>query len=143
MHRLGRRGEAPAGCGPIFIEAGGPAREDGIRAAFMPPIRLSTKTGECIMSDYVRNLWYMAAWVGEVPDDGVLARTFLDEKWLIYRLSTGEYAMLRDRCAHRFVQLSRGERHGDIIHCPYHGLGFNARCPSAGQRRHNAHCRAP
>ena len=78
------------------------------------------------MSDYVRNLWYMAAWVGEVPEDGVLARTFLDEKWLIYRLTTGGYAMLRDRCAHRFVQLSKGERHGDVIHCPYHGLGFAA-----------------
>ena len=26
------------------------------------------------MADYVRNLWYMAAWAEEVPDDGFLAR---------------------------------------------------------------------
>ena len=78
------------------------------------------------MSDYVRNLWYMAAWVEEVPDGGVLARTYLDEKWLIYRLCDGGYTMMRDRCPHRFVQLSKGERDGDRIVCPYHGLGFDA-----------------
>ena len=36
---------------------------------------------------YVRNLWYMAAWDHEVPEDGMLARTFLDRKWLIHRLA--------------------------------------------------------
>lgn len=77
------------------------------------------------MTEYVRNVWYMAAWDHEVPEGGMLARTLLDEKWLIARLSDGTYAMLQDRCPHRFVPLSRGRLEDDVIHCPYHGLGFD------------------
>lgn len=77
------------------------------------------------MSDYVRNLWYMAAWDHEVPEGGMLSRTLLDRKWLIARLPDGDYAMLADRCPHRFVPLSKGRLDGDVIHCPYHGLGFD------------------
>lgn len=77
------------------------------------------------MTEYVRNLWYMAAWDHEVPEGGMLARTLLDEKWLIARLPDGTYAMLQDRCPHRFVPLSRGRLEDDVIHCPYHGLGFD------------------
>ena len=76
------------------------------------------------MADYVRNLWYMAAWDHEVPEGGMLARTLLDRKWLIHRLEGGAFAMLEDRCPHRFVPLSKGRKEGDVIHCPYHGLGF-------------------
>lgn len=78
------------------------------------------------MADYVRNLWYMAAWDHEVPESGLLARTLLDQRWVIARLSEGGYAMLADRCPHRFVPLSKGRIEGDVIHCPYHGLGFAA-----------------
>lgn len=73
---------------------------------------------------YVRNLWYMAAWDHEVPEGGMLSRTLLDKRWLIHRLASGDYAMLEDRCPHRFVPLSMGEKRGDNIHCRYHGLGF-------------------
>jgi len=76
------------------------------------------------MSAYVRNLWYMAAWDHEVPEGGMLARKLLDKPWLIHRLSGGGYAMLEDRCPHRFVPLSMGRKKGDVIHCRYHGLGF-------------------
>lgn len=77
------------------------------------------------MPEYVRNLWYMAAWDHEIPASGMLSRTLLDGKWLIARLSDGSYTMLADRCPHRFVPLSRGRLEGDVIHCPYHGLGFD------------------
>lgn len=77
------------------------------------------------MADYVRNLWYMAAWDHEVPPQGMLSRKLLDEKWLLASLSDGGYAMLADRCPHRFVPLSKGGIEGDVIHCPYHGLGFD------------------
>ncbi len=60
------------------------------------------------MAAYVRNLWYMAAWAEEVPDGGMLARTLLDKPWVIHRLADGTYAMLEDRCPHRFVPLSIG-----------------------------------
>ena len=76
------------------------------------------------MSEYVRNLWYMAAWAEELADGAMLSRTLLDKKWLIHRLESGEYAMLEDRCPHRFVPLSMGRKDGDVIHCRYHGLGF-------------------
>lgn len=76
------------------------------------------------MAEYVRNLWYMAAWAEEVPYGGMLSRVLLDKAWLIHRLESGDYAMLEDRCPHRFVPLSMGRKEGDVIHCRYHGLGF-------------------
>ena len=78
------------------------------------------------MAPYLRNVWYLAAWADEVPDDGFLARTFLDRPWLVYRLSDGDWAMIADRCPHRFAPLSKGRREGDLIICGYHGLGFAA-----------------
>ncbi|MXO71932.1 aromatic ring-hydroxylating dioxygenase subunit alpha [Alteraurantiacibacter buctensis] len=76
------------------------------------------------MPAYVRNLWYMAAWEHEVPDGGMLSRKLLDQAWLVHRLESGAYAMLEDRCPHRFVPLSMGRKQGDVVHCRYHGLGF-------------------
>ena len=77
------------------------------------------------MSEYIRNAWYMAAWVGEVPADGFLARTLLDRKWLLWREADGGWAMVADRCPHRFVPLSRGTFAGGRIACGYHGLTFD------------------
>lgn len=85
------------------------------------------------MSEYVLNLWYLAAWDDEIPASGMLARTLLDERWLVLRTDEGEYAMLRDRCPHRFVPLSAGRFDGTLVHCAYHGLGFD----TAGKCAHN------
>lgn len=82
---------------------------------------------------YVMNVWYMAAWQEEVDGQPMLARMLLDKAWVIYRKDDGSYAMLRDRCPHRFAPLSRGQRVGDIIACGYHGLRFDG----AGQCIHN------
>lgn len=76
------------------------------------------------MDAFVRNAWYLAAWAEEVPADGFLSRTLLDEPWLIMRTTDGAWAMMADRCPHRFVPLSRGKRVGDTIACGYHGLTF-------------------
>ncbi len=78
------------------------------------------------MSNYVRSLWYMAAWAEEVADDGFLSRRLLDRLWLIWRTADGRITMMEDRCPHRFVALSKGTREGDRIICGYHGLGFDA-----------------
>jgi len=82
------------------------------------------------MADYVRNLWYMAAWEEELDGQPWLARTLLDEPRLLYRAEDGDYVMMADRCPHRFVPLSRGKREGDTIACGYHGLTFgrDGRC---------------
>lgn len=85
------------------------------------------------MADYVRNLWYMAAWEEEVVGDARLPRTLLDEPMLIYRKEDGGYVMMTDRCPHRLAPLHKGQRSGDTIACPYHGLEFNA----AGQCTRN------
>lgn len=77
------------------------------------------------MSDYVRNLWYMAAWAGEVPEAGFLTRRLLDRPWLIWREADGGWAMVADRCPHRFVPLSRGRFADGRITCGYHGLVFD------------------
>lgn len=97
------------------------------------------------MAEYLKNVWYMAAWVDEIPGDALFSRVLLDRKWLIYRLADGGWAMLEDRCPHRFVPLSMGRREGDVVHCRYHGLGFgpDGRCvhsPFPG--KDNAHIKA-
>ncbi|WP_294017422.1 aromatic ring-hydroxylating dioxygenase subunit alpha [Sphingomonas sp.] len=74
---------------------------------------------------YVLNVWYMAAWQEEVDATDMVTRTLLDRNWLIYRTEDGGYAMLLNRCPHRFAPLSRGRREGDLIECGYHGLRFD------------------
>jgi len=78
------------------------------------------------MADYVRNVWYMAAWEEEIVGDAMLGRTLLDEPWLMFRKADGGYAMMSDRCPHRLAPLHKGQRKDDTVGCPYHGLGFDA-----------------
>lgn len=85
------------------------------------------------MADYVRNVWYMAAWEEEIVGDAVLGRTLLDQPWLILRKADGTYTMMSDRCPHRLAPLHKGRREGDSIACPYHGLAFD----TAGTCVHN------
>src|SRR5262245_49043864 len=78
------------------------------------------------MAGYVRNVWYMAAWESEIEDSELLTRTLLDEPRLVLRKSDRSgYALLDDRCPHRFAPLSMGKRNGDLISCGYHGLTFD------------------
>ncbi len=74
---------------------------------------------------WVKNCWQVAAFsheIGERP----LTRRLLNEPVLLYRLSDGRAAALQDRCPHRLLPLSQGERIGDEIRCGYHGLRFAA-----------------
>jgi phenylpropionate dioxygenase-like ring-hydroxylating dioxygenase large terminal subunit len=78
------------------------------------------------MTDYIRNVWYMAAWEHEIQDGGLLARKFLDTPMVFFRKENGEgYVGMVDRCPHRFSPLSKGKREGDSIVCGYHGLTFD------------------
>ena len=76
-------------------------------------------------STYILNAWYMAAWTGEVPEQGFLKHRLLDRPWLIWREDDGGWAMVADRCPHRFVPLSRGHFADRRIACGYHGLTFD------------------
>ncbi|WP_246027313.1 aromatic ring-hydroxylating dioxygenase subunit alpha [Novosphingobium umbonatum] len=75
----------------------------------------------------------MAAWQEEVDGKAWLARKLLGQNWLIFEQEDGTYAMVQDRCPHRFAPLSMGKRVGDTIACGYHGLRFDGK----GQCVHN------
>ncbi|MGB3068206.1 MAG: aromatic ring-hydroxylating dioxygenase subunit alpha [Ottowia sp.] len=74
---------------------------------------------------FIRNCWYVAAWDIEVPEEGMLARTLLNEPVLLYRDSQGKAVALEDRCCHRSAPLHLGRKEGDCIRCMYHGLKFD------------------
>ena len=77
------------------------------------------------MGQFPRNCWYMAGWSNELTD-GLLTRRIADRPTVLYRKADGGVAALYDRCPHRFAPLSLGERQGDALICPYHGLTFDA-----------------
>jgi len=82
------------------------------------------------MATDLKNVWYVAAWEWEIAGEALLARTLLGVPRVMFRRSDGGYALLRDRCPHRFAPLSLGRRTGDVIACRYHGLEFgpDGRC---------------
>lgn len=96
---------------------------------------------------FVRNSWYVAAWAAELePGAPLLARTVLGEPLVLYRTAAGEPVALLDRCPHRLLPLSKGERQGDAIQCGYHGMTFgpDGRCvriPGQNVIPTNAHVR--
>lgn len=76
------------------------------------------------MSTFPKNVWYMAGWSEELRD-GILARRIFDRPMALFRTSGGAVKAIADRCPHRFAPLSLGEKKGDDIVCPYHGLTFD------------------
>jgi phenylpropionate dioxygenase-like ring-hydroxylating dioxygenase large terminal subunit len=85
-------------------------------------------TGEQRM--FLKNSWYVAAWPEELTRDGMLVRRILDRPVLLYRTDEGQPVAFLDRCPHRLVPLSAGQRFGDDIRCGYHGMRFapDGRC---------------
>jgi phenylpropionate dioxygenase-like ring-hydroxylating dioxygenase large terminal subunit len=75
---------------------------------------------------FVRNCWYVAGWSSELPDEGMISRTIINEPILLFRTRRGEVVALEDRCCHRQAPLSLGRREGDDVRCMYHGLKFDA-----------------
>jgi vanillate O-demethylase monooxygenase subunit len=83
---------------------------------------------------FLRDTWYCAGWSTDVTD-APTTKTFLGEPVLLYRTAAGRAVALDNRCPHRFAPLHQGQRHGDVIACPYHGLQFDAE----GRCVHNPH----
>jgi phenylpropionate dioxygenase-like ring-hydroxylating dioxygenase large terminal subunit len=73
---------------------------------------------------YLKNAWYMVGWSNELTDQ-LLSRRLFDQQIVLFRKTDGSIAALADRCPHRFAPLSMGERRGDAVQCPYHGLTFD------------------
>jgi phenylpropionate dioxygenase-like ring-hydroxylating dioxygenase large terminal subunit len=76
------------------------------------------------MAIYLRNSWYMIAWANELAN-GMMSRTVMDERILVYRKEHGGFVALEDRCPHRFARLSKGSLKDDKVVCGYHGLTFD------------------
>ncbi len=75
-------------------------------------------------SAFVLNNWYVVG-LGTDITRAPLARRICNLPMLFYRTDEGQVVALADRCAHRGMPLSKGERAGDNIRCIYHGLEFN------------------
>ena len=73
---------------------------------------------------FVKNCWYVAATAQELGRE-LLGRTYLNEPVVLYRQEDGTPVAMEDRCAHRFLPLSKGRLVGDRVQCGYHGLEFD------------------
>jgi len=73
---------------------------------------------------FLRNGWYAATWANDLKDQP-LARTFLNDKVVLFRNASGTAAALEDCCCHRAAPLSKGEVSCEHLMCGYHGLKFD------------------
>lgn len=71
-----------------------------------------------------RNAWYVVAGIDELGDR-LLSRRIVDIPVVLYRTAGGKPVALLDRCAHRLMPLSLGNRIGDEIQCLYHGIQYD------------------
>jgi phenylpropionate dioxygenase-like ring-hydroxylating dioxygenase large terminal subunit len=73
----------------------------------------------------IRDLWYAVLESRELKD-GIVGVTRLGERLVFWRDPSGKPVCLFDRCAHRGASLALGEKKGDSIACPFHGLEYDA-----------------
>lgn len=85
--------------------------------------------------NYLRNVWYVAAWDNEIKPGELFPRRLLDQPVLFFRDTAGRVQAIEDRCPHRFAPLSMGKLCGDAVQCGYHGLRFDG----SGACTHNPH----
>ena len=71
-----------------------------------------------------RNQWYVAGFSNEV-ENGILARTFLGARVVLFRDGGGRVHALSGVCPHRMMPLELGSLKGDRLVCGYHGLTFD------------------
>lgn len=74
--------------------------------------------------NFIRNLWYVAAWTTEFKET-TLARVIIGTPIVIWRDSKGNVVAMDNRCPHRLAPLSRGRVDGDTIQCMYHGMRYS------------------
>lgn len=75
--------------------------------------------------NYLRNVWYVAAWADEIGCGQSVARTVLGQDVVLFRSAAGKCSALVNRCSHRFAPLHLGKVVGDTLECAYHGLRFD------------------
>ncbi len=102
-------------------------------SSFIPSLELASPSApplprDCTFteSDWraLAAFWHPVALSREVTDKPHAVR-LLDERVVLYRLSSGSINAARDICYHRGVPLSLGHVEGDEIICKYHGLRYD------------------
>ncbi|MFM1814397.1 MAG: hypothetical protein RLZ98_1092 [Pseudomonadota bacterium] len=73
---------------------------------------------------FLKNGWYAALWSKDLGGKPV-GRTYLGEKVVLFRTTSGKAAALEDSCIHRAAPLSLGEVKDECLACGYHGLEFD------------------
>jgi vanillate O-demethylase monooxygenase subunit len=76
-------------------------------------------------STFLENAWYVITESRQLGGELASYRV-LGEDILLYRDSGGVPVALEDACPHRKLPLSMGKLVGDVVHCGYHGLQFDA-----------------
>ena len=72
---------------------------------------------------FMTDCWQVAGFAAEVTDR-MLTRMLAGIQVLLYRTADGSVVAMQDRCPHRYLPLSLGRKHGDVVECSYHGLQF-------------------
>jgi nitrite reductase/ring-hydroxylating ferredoxin subunit len=71
----------------------------------------------------LRRCWFPVARAQDL--DQPVEATLLGERLVVFRTEAGEPRVLGRRCIHRGANLAKGEVHGDVLACPYHGWRFD------------------
>nr|VFJ93669.1 MAG: Phenylpropionate dioxygenase, large terminal subunit [Candidatus Kentron sp. LFY] len=72
----------------------------------------------------LRDFWYPVIPIEDL-ENGPSAFTLLGEKMVLWLDAEGQPAAIRDRCNHRYAQLSLGKTADGLVLCPYHGWRFD------------------
>lgn len=73
----------------------------------------------------IPNQWYIVMESRQIKDRPI-GVTRMGEKMVFWRDDTGKVSCLRDRCAHRGVQLSKGKvLDNGRLQCPFHGFEYD------------------
>jgi len=73
----------------------------------------------------IRNQWYAVLDSREVKKGKLLGITRMGEKLVFWRNADGSIGCLKDKCAHRGVQLSCGKIISGTVQCPFHGFQYD------------------
>ncbi|SFG42765.1 vanillate O-demethylase monooxygenase subunit [Novosphingobium sp. CF614] len=74
---------------------------------------------------YIRSAWYVAGWDTEIAQRAILERRLLDENVVMFRDEGGAPRAVSGVCPHRYASLAMGRLDNGVLHCAYHGLGFD------------------
>lgn len=75
--------------------------------------------------DYFKPYWYIAA-ESSALRHAPLRREILGEPLVLWRGADGAAVAFPDRCLHRCARLSSGRVEAGVLHCRYHGWGYDA-----------------